>query len=201
MKYRMIERCREAYPVRMMCRLLGVSASGFYDAVRRRPSRRALANAHLVEQIRVLHAESDGVMGSPRITDELRYRGERCGRNRVARLMREAELRGIPQKRRWTKKTSGRRPSDVVNRLDRNFVAERSNEKWVTDITYIRTAANWLYLCVVLDLYSNLVVGWSMSRRQKPSAGAASGADGAVAAAGAFAGDPAFRPWLSVHER
>ena len=134
MKYRMIERYREAYPVRMMCRLLGVSASGSYDAARRRPSRRALANAHLVEQIRVLHAESDGVMGSPRITGELRYRGERCSRNRVARLMREAELRGIPQKRRWTKKTSGRRPSDVVNRLDRNFVAERSNEKWVTDI-------------------------------------------------------------------
>lgn len=84
----MIERCREAYPVRMMCRLLGVSPSGFYDAAGRVPSSRDRDNARLLEEVCQLHAESDEVCGSPRITDELRYRGETCGRNRIARLMR-----------------------------------------------------------------------------------------------------------------
>lgn len=162
----MIERCREAYSVRMMCRLLGVSSSGFYDAVERPLSCRAVENERLLDQIRALHAESDGVRGSPRIYDELRYRGETCGKHRVARLMRLAGLQGVPQKRRWRKKSSDARPSGVRNHLERNFSAGSPNTKWVTDITYIRTGERWLYLCVVLDLYSGLVVGWSMSERQ-----------------------------------
>lgn len=136
MKYRMIERCREAYSVRMMCRLLGVSSSGFYDAVERPLSRRAVENERLLDQIRALHAESDGVRGSPRIYDELRYRGETCGKHRVARLMRLAGLQGVPQKRRWRKKSSDARPSGVRNHLERNFSAGSPNTKWVTDITY-----------------------------------------------------------------
>ena len=162
----MVERCRDAYPIRMMCRLLGVSPSGYYDAARRGPSAREEANLQLLKQIRALHAESDGVRGSPRITDELRYRGETCSRNRVARLMRLNDLQGVPQRRRWRKKASAPRPADVTNHLDRDFTASAPNTKWVTDITYIRTADRWLYLCVVLDLYSGLVVGWSMSHRQ-----------------------------------
>ena len=166
MKYRMVGRCREAYLVRMMCRLLVISASGFYDATRRELSPRAVANAHLVEHIRALHVHSDRVWGSPRITDELRDRGESCSQNRVARLMRAEALRGIPQKRRWANKMPTTRPADVANHLDRDFNASGPNEKWVTDITYIRTAEHWLYLCVVIDRYSSLVVGWSMRRRQ-----------------------------------
>jgi len=162
----MIERCRETYSVRMMCRLLGVSSSGFYDAVERPLSPRAEENERLLDQIRTLHSESDGVRGSPRIYDELRYRGETCGKHRVARLMRLAGLQGVPQKRRWRKKSSEARPSGVLNHLERNFSACSPNTKWVTDITYIRTGERWLYLCVVLDLYSGLVVGWSMSERQ-----------------------------------
>ena len=96
----MIEHCRGAYPVRMMCRLLSVSPSGYYDAIGRPPSARALANERLLEQVRALHADSDGVWGSPRITDELRFRGQTCGRNRVARLMRAEGLQGIPQRKR-----------------------------------------------------------------------------------------------------
>lgn len=167
MKYRMIQCCREAFPVRMMCRCLRVSVSGYYDWVDRKPSARAQDNLRLLERIRALHAQSDGVLGSPRIWEDLRYEGERCGRHRVARLMRCAELQGVPQRRQWRKKASGERPGDTHNHLQRDFSAEQPNTKWVTDITYIRTAEHWLYLCVVLDLYSGIVVGWSMSPRQE----------------------------------
>lgn len=162
----MIERCREAYPVRLMCRCLRVSASGYYAWRLRLPSPRQRDNERLLKRIRALHEDSDGVMGSPRIFDELRYQGETCGRHRVARLMRVNGLQGVPQRRSWRKKPSGQRPDDVSNHLSRNFTASQANTKWVTDITYIRAGQTWLYLCVVIDLYSGLVVGWSMSLRQ-----------------------------------
>jgi putative transposase len=98
--------------------------------------------------------------------EELRYRGEDCSRNRVARLMRNDGLRGIPQRRRWRNKPTGTRPASVQNHLARDFRADQPNTKWVTDITYIRTAEGWLYLSVVVDLFSGRVVGWSMSPRQ-----------------------------------
>jgi len=162
-----MECCREAYPVRLMCRCLEVSPSGYYGWRDRPLSRRAKDNQRLLDRIQTLHAHSDGVMGSPRIWDELRYAGESCGKHRVARLMRRSGLQGIPQRRRWKKKASGQRPGAVENRVARDFKAEEPNTKWVTDITYIRTAEQWLYLCVVLDLHSGLVVGWSMSPRQE----------------------------------
>ncbi len=115
---------------------------------------------------RALHADSDGVWGSPRITDELRFRGETCGRNRVARLMRAEGLQGIPQRKRWRGKVSTPRPPQVVNHLARDFTADTLNRKWVTDITYIRTAERWLYLAVVIDLFDGVAVGWSVSARQ-----------------------------------
>ena len=166
MKYRMIQRCRDAFPIRLMCRCLRVSPSGYYGWATRRPSGRARENARLLARIRQLHADQDGVMGSPRMWEDLRYAGERCGRHRVARLMRRAGLQGVPQRRSWRKKPSSPRPSAIRNHLDRDFRAAAPNTKWVTDITYIRTAEHWLYLCIVLDLYSNLVVGWSMSPHQ-----------------------------------
>jgi putative transposase len=98
--------------------------------------------------------------------EDLRYAGERCGRHRVARMMRRAGLQGVPQRRQWRKKPAGVRPRGTRNHLERDFHAAAPNTKWVTDITYIRTAEHWLYLCVVLDLYSGLVVGWSMSPHQ-----------------------------------
>ena len=95
--------------------------------------------------------------------DELHYEGETCGLNRVARLMKSAGLVGIPASTKWRKKPSGNRPGPVSNHLQRDFTAQQANTKWVTDITYIRTAEGWLYLAVVIDLYSRLVIGWSMS--------------------------------------
>lgn len=166
MKYRMIERCRDAFPIRLMCRCLKVSPSGYYGWRDRPASARAQANERLLTRIRHHHGESDGVMGVPRVWEELCYEGETASLNRVARLMRDAGLRGIPQRTRWRKKQPGTRPADVHNHLARGFRAAEPNTKWATDITYIRTAEHYLYLCVVLDLHSGLVVGWSMSHVQ-----------------------------------
>jgi putative transposase len=166
MRFQMIDRCRDAYSVRMMCRHLNVSASGYYEWRCREPSKRAVANKQLFARIETLHSDSDGVMGAPRICEELQYQGIQCGQNRVARLMKINGLQGIPQKRRWKKKAVGHRPAGVENHLQRDFRADEANAKWVTDITYIRTAEHWLYLCVVIDLHSGVVVGWSMSHRQ-----------------------------------
>ena len=162
----MIERCCEAFPVRLMCRCLKVSPSGYYDWHERPMSQRVRDNQRLLGRIEAIHTDSDGVLGSPRMCVELRYLGERCSQNRVARIMRHAGLRGIPQRRRWRHKPSGERPATVRNHLERNFVAAEPNAKWVTDITYVRTGEGWLYLSVVIDLCSAIVVGWSMSHRQ-----------------------------------
>ncbi len=162
----MIPRCRDAFPIRLMCRCLRVSASGYDGWATRAPSARPQENARLVGRMRDLHTQHDGVIGSPRMWEELRYAGERCGRHRVVRLMRRAGLQGVPQRRRWRRKPSGLPPAGTQNHVERDFTATAPNTKWVPDITYIRTAEHWLYLCIVLDLYSGLVVGWSMSPRQ-----------------------------------
>jgi putative transposase len=162
----MIERCREAFPVRMMCRCLKVSASGFYDWRDRSPSTREIDNRRLLTHIEALHAESDGVLGAGRIWEDLRFDGETASFNRVARLMRKQGLRGIPQKKRWTKKASEKRPVGIANHLARDFRASVPNTKWVTDITYIETGEGWLYLSTVKDLHTDIIVGWSMGHRQ-----------------------------------
>lgn len=162
----MIERCRDVFPVRMMCRHLRVSSSGYYEWRTRPPSARAQANQRLLARIQSLHAASDGVLGRRRLRDDLVDEGERCSFNRVGRLMQGAGLKGIPQLKRWHKKVSGTRPGEVRNHLERDFAAALPNHKWVTDITFVRTAEHWLYLCVVIDLHSRLVVGWSMSATQ-----------------------------------
>lgn len=164
MRYAVIARHRD-YPVRLMCRLLRVSPSGYYAWRGRSPSRRARANARLVTAIREIHAASDGVYGSPKILDELVQRGEACGRHRVARLMRAHGIVGIPASRRWRSRRPGDRPGGVANHLARDFVAPAPNTKWVSDITYIRTGEGWVYLVVILDLYTRRVVGWAMSPR------------------------------------
>lgn len=158
----MMSRCEEAFPVRLMCRLLKVSPSGYYAWRDRPASRRDQDNARLLEQIRAIHAESDSVYGSPKVWDELVRRGEGCSENRVARLMQAANLQGIPAVRRWRGRKSGRRPDGLTNHLARDFATTEPNTRWVTDITYIRTGEGWLYLAVVLDLATRRVIGWSM---------------------------------------
>ncbi|WP_203321531.1 IS3 family transposase [Pseudoxanthomonas beigongshangi] len=162
MRYEAIRRHRGQYPVRLMCRCLKVSSSGFHDWCLRQPSTRARDNARLLGKIRDHHAASDGVMGAPRMHEVLGYEGETDSLNRVARLMTADGLAGVPQRRRWRHKPSGVRPSFVRNHLARDFTANEPNTKWVVDITYLRTAEGWLYLAVVIDLYSRAVIGWSM---------------------------------------
>lgn len=163
----MIERCRSDYPVAMMCRCLKVSTSGFYAWSGRKPGPRARANARLLERIREIHEDNLGVIGAPRMHEDLVDEGERVSVNRVARLMASAGLQGWPRrtKRRFGGKP-GARPAGIENRLERNFNASEPETKWVTDITEVVTQEGKLYLCVVLDLYNKLVMGWSMHHRQ-----------------------------------
>ena len=165
MKYACIEANREGFPVRMMCRLLEVKPSGFYAWRRRKPSRRSVDNERLKGEIAAVHAESDGVYGSPKVRDELLERGEPVGRHRVARLMRELGLYGCPKKRYKTTTDSRHNLLVADNHLAQDFTATAPNQRWVADITYIRTREGWLYLAVILDLYSRMIVGWSMGSR------------------------------------
>jgi hypothetical protein len=117
----MIERCRESFPVAMMCQALKVSTSGYYQWRSGEPSARQQDNARLLRKIRRVHGESDGVFGSPRVWEELRYDGKPCGLNRVAKLMKANAIVGIPSRRQWRKRKPGIRPSTVINHLDRDF--------------------------------------------------------------------------------
>jgi putative transposase len=152
------------HSVKTMCRVLGVSRSGFHAWQRRRPSRRALEDERLIERIREIHAENRRVYGSPRVHAELVLGdGERIARKRVERLMREAGLSGLIARRRG--RTTIRVPGVRVceDLVDRAFAAEAPNRIWVADITYLRTWQGWLYLVAVQDLYSRRIVGWSMA--------------------------------------
>jgi putative transposase len=161
-RYRCLHRRRTLYPVRLMCRLLRVSASGYYAWRIRPESERARADRALLRVVRRLHAESDGTYGSPRIHAQLRSEGLRCGRSRVARLMREARLKGCPKRR--FRLGSRPAPAKVANLLNQDFSAPEANRRWASDITYLSTRQGWLYLAVVMDLYSRRIVGWSMNR-------------------------------------
>jgi putative transposase len=164
-KYACIDAGRAEFPVRMMCRLLNVEPGGFYAWRRREPSRTTVENERLKVQIAQVHAESDGVYGSPKVRDELLDQGHHAGRHRIARLMRELGLYGVPKKRHKVTTDSQHGLLVADNLLAQDFTASAPNERWVADITYIRTREGWLYLAVVLDLYSRAIVGWSMSSR------------------------------------
>jgi transposase InsO family protein len=155
---------RQAFPIRRLCAVLGVSPSGYYAWRRRTPSARSRADAVLELHIRAIYAESQQTYGSPRVHAELQGRGFQCGRNRVARLMRLAHLRARSKRRArvpTTTQVDARLPV-APNRLARDFTASAPNEKWVGDITYVPTAEGWLYLAVVMDLFSRRVIGWHL---------------------------------------
>ena len=162
----MIQHCRSEYPIRLMCRCLHVSPSGFYGWQSRIPSARARDNARLLGRIREIHQDSGGVIGAPRMHEDLQAEGETASQNRIARLMAAEGLAGWPRKKRRRQGRPAVRPANARNLLDRDFTAYEPETKWVTDITEIPTLEGKLYLCVVLDLYSKLVVGWSMHHRQ-----------------------------------
>jgi len=163
MKYLFIEKNQPRYPVRRQCQALGVSRSGYYawQARQKRPEDERLRA--LLEHIRRIHHTSRRTYGSPRICAELRAMGMECNHKRVARLMRLEGLYGR-RKRHKVRTTDSQHPYPVApNLLNREFEADAPNEKWVADITYIPTREGWLYLAVVMDLYSRKIIGWSMS--------------------------------------
>ena len=165
MRYRVIQEHDRRYPIRLMCRVLAVSAAG-YDAWRGRPaSRRAAANRTLLSTIRVLHQDSRQTYGSPSIWRALVRRGQRVGEHRVARLMRQDGIRAKTVKKwRATTHSSHRLPVAATT-LQRQFTVPQPNRGWAGDITYVWTMEGWLYLAVLLDLDSRAVVGWAMGPR------------------------------------
>ena len=163
----MIERCRDEFPIRLMCRCLRVSTSGYYDWSKRLPSARQRENERLLGRIHALHQDSRGTLGAGRMQEDLVEEGLTASRNRVARLMAAAGLQGWPRpKRRGQRAQPTLTPPGVRNLLERDFSALEPETKWVTDITEIKTQQAKLYLCVVLDLFDQRIVGWSMHHRQ-----------------------------------
>jgi putative transposase len=149
------------HTVSMMCRVLGISRSGYYAWRDREPSARAKKDVQLQSKIRRFHVESRGTYGAPRIHVDLIEDDEHIGRKRVARLMKAAGLRGVCRRKRiWTTVRDGQRPAPDL--VDRNFSATGPNQLWVADITYVPTWAGVLYLAVVLDVWSRRIVGWCM---------------------------------------
>ena len=165
MRFAFVQTEKAAFPITVLCRVLGVSRSGFY-ATRSRPvAARVAKDAGLAVQIAAIHRASRRCYGSPRVHAELRARGQCTSRKRVARLMRHA---GLTARRRWafviTTQSQHTRPA-APNRLARQFAVAAPNRVWVTDITDLATVEGWLYLAVVLDLFSRRVVGWATSDR------------------------------------
>lgn len=161
MRFAFIDVEKASYPMRILCRVLQVSRSGYYAWRVRKPSARDLEDERLRPKVVEAFKTGRGTYGSPRVRDELVDQGFEIGRKRVARLMREMGLQGVsPRKFRVTTNSDHDHPI-AENVLDRNFEASGPNEKWATDITYIWTAEGWLYLAVVMDLYSRRIVGWS----------------------------------------
>ena len=156
------------FPVAVMCRMFGVSRTGFHNWERRAPSDRALQDAWLTERIRQVHDASRGVYGAPRIQAELRLEHDiHVGRKRIARLMKAAGIAGVRPRERF--KTTIRIPgiTPATDLVERQFRPGRPNVLWVADITYLRTGEGWLYLAAVQDAYSRLIVGWSMATHMR----------------------------------
>jgi putative transposase len=158
--YQFIEAHRHQYPVQVMCAVLDVAPSGYYEWLQHPISNRAKEDARLPRLIRASFTASHGIYGAPRVFLDLREGGETCSKHRVERLMRQNGLRALHGYR--TRRISVGKPSVLIpNVLKRQFTVTRPNRAWVTDITYIRTLQGWLYLAVVMDLYSRRIVGWA----------------------------------------
>ena len=165
MKYQFIRSQRTHFKVAVMCRVLEVSKSGYYDWRNRPESPRAKRHRYLLTKIRQAHIESRKIYGAPRIHAELVDQGEQVGKNTVANLMRRAQIQSKVHKRFVVTTDSRYTRKPAANVLSGDFKAVRVNEKWVSDVTYIPTRKGWLYLAVIMDLYSRMIVGWCMRKR------------------------------------
>lgn len=165
MKYAFIKRHKNKYPVKVMCRVLRASRSAYYEWCKGRVSARLEAREKLTEEIKVLHAESRGTYGSPRILSDLRSDGRRINHKRVESIMKAHGIRAKRHKKFKQTTDSKHRMPVAPNLLNREFSARKPNLVWVTDITYCATEEGWMYLATYVDLFSRKVVGWSMSAR------------------------------------
>jgi len=160
--YKFIDAERASFPVAVLCKVLSVSRSGYYGWRDRPPSRRARQDAALTGKICEIHERSRETYGSPRVHAELRSIGIRCGRKRVARLMRKEGLRGCIRGRRRNTTRRDKRTVPAQDLVRRNFAVAAPNRLWTADITYVNTEEGFLYLAFVLDAYSRRLVGWAM---------------------------------------
>jgi transposase InsO family protein len=148
-----------------LCDVLEVSPSGFYDWIDRPESHRSQENKKLTQKIKYFHGCSNGVYGSPKIHEDLLSDGESCGVNRVARLMKEADVQSKMARKFVITTNSKNTMQPVPDLLKRNFNVDKHDKAWVTDTTFIGTREGWLYLAIILDLYSRKIIGWAMSKR------------------------------------
>ena len=162
MRFAFIVKHRSAWPVSWLCEALDVSRSGFHAWLRRGPSARARSDEDLTVKVRASFVGSARTYGARRIWRDVLADGVSCGLHKIERLMRASALRARPRRRALPKDEGCRSPIVAPNVLDRQFAAERPNQKWIADFTYIWTAEGWLYVAAVIDLFSRRVVGWSM---------------------------------------
>lgn len=167
MKYQFMAIHQQDYPIKTLCRVLEVSVSGYYAWRQRAPSRRSQEDALLSERISCIYQANRQVYGSPRIHAALHADGQACGKKRVARLMRACGLSAKLRRHRTRTTDSQHEHPVAANVLGRDFTASAPNTKWVADITGVWTMEGWLYLAVVLDIYSRMVVGWAMDAHRE----------------------------------
>lgn len=162
MRYPFIKECEGQFSISALCRVMKVARSGYYAWCNRTPSQTETANQQLTEQIKTVFDDSKETYGSPRIYEELKEQQVACSQKRVARLMRAADLSAVLPKRFVVTTDSNHALPVADNLLDRQFGSDTPNTRWTADISYVWTSEGWLYLGVVLDLFSRRIVGWSM---------------------------------------
>jgi len=165
MKYWFMDQHRSSHGVQKMCRVIGASRSGYYRWKRQPQGKRQKENEKILMEIRESHKNSRGAYGSPRITEDLQANGTKCSENRAARLMKNHGIVAKTAKKFKATTNSKHNLPVAENLLNQDFKAEKPNTVWASDITYVPTIEGWLYLAVILDLYSRQVVGWAMSDR------------------------------------
>ena len=165
MRYQFIDQQKKAYPVTLMCAVLEVSKTSYYEWRQWKPGPRAVSNQQLDRQIQRVFNRHKGRYGAPRIADELNDEGIPCSENRVARRLQALDLKACQAKKFKVTTDSEHDKPVAPDLLQQDFTAEAPNQKWVSDITYVWTREGWLYLAVVMDLYSRAIIGWSMNQR------------------------------------
>jgi len=165
MKYEFIRINRSEFPVKKMCQVLKITRSGYYKWEKKETSEREKENNMLLKRIKRIYYEHKGRYGSPRITKQLKKEGIKCGKNRIARIMRKNDIAAKTKKRFKVTTNSKHNYRAAANLIKQDFTAARINQKWVSDITYIKTSEGWLYLAGILDLCFKRIVGWSMGDR------------------------------------